>query len=285
MKKFIAALVATVLLLSLTACGQQGQQKPSAEEPKKDRTMILSTTTSTADTGLLDYLLPIFKSETGIEVKYIAKGTGEAIKMGERGDADCLLVHAKAQEEKFVQDGFGVERFDVMYNDFILVGPKEDPAKLKEKSPNDIVKAFKTISESKASFISRGDESGTHTKEKGLWKEAAVNPAGDWYISAGKGMGAVLQMADEKRAYTLTDRGTYLSMKDKLGLDIVTEKGDKLYNQYGVIAVNPKKYSTIKIKESEEFIKWILSEKGQKLIGEYGKDKYGQSLFFPNAKK
>jgi len=272
MKRVMGVLLTIIMMLSLAAC------------EKKERTMTLATTTSTEDSGLLSYLLPKFEKETGIKVKVVAKGTGEALKLGERGDADCLLVHAKEQELQFVKNGFGLERYEVMYNDFIIVGPKDDPAKLKEKSAKDAVEAFKLINKSQAPFISRGDESGTHTKEKGLWKEASVTPKGNWYISAGKGMGAVLQMAEEKKAYTLTDRATYLSMKDKLSLIIVTEKGDKLYNQYGIIKLNPEK-NKVKEKEANEFIKWMLSDKGQKLIGEFGKDKYKQSLFIPNAKK
>lgn len=272
MKKVVSMLMVLVMALSLMGCGAK-------------RTMKLATTTSTADTGLLDYLLPLFEKDTGIKVDYLSKGTGEAIKLGQNGDVDCLLVHAKAQEEQFVKDGYGVERFEVMYNDFIIVGPMDDPAKLKEKAQSDPVQAFKLIAESKSKFISRGDESGTHTKEKGLWKEAGITPSGDWYVSAGKGMGDVLKMADEMKAYTLSDRGTYLAYKSKVELDIVTEKSPELYNQYGVIAVNPEKFKNVKSKEADEFIKWILSDKGQKLIGEFGKDKYGEPLFIANAKK
>ncbi len=261
-----------ILVFAITACS------------KKERSMVLATTTSTQDSGLLDYLLPLFEKETGIKVKVLAKGTGEALEIAKRGDADGLLVHAKAQELQFVKDGFGTERLEVMYNDFVIVGPKDDPAKLKEKTPSDAVEAFKLLSSSKASFISRGDKSGTNTKELAIWKSAAIEPTGTWYVSAGKGMGAVLQMADEKNAYTLTDRATYLSMKDKLDLTIVTEKGKDLLNQYALIRLNPDK-NKIKTEESNEFIEWMLSSKGQQLIGEFGKDKYGQALFVPNAKK
>lgn len=261
-----------ILGFAITACS------------KKERSMVLATTTSTQDSGLLDYLLPLFEKETGIKVKVLAKGTGEALEVAKRGDADGLLVHAKAQELQFVKDGFGTERLEVMYNDFIVVGPKDDPAKLKEKAPSDAVEAFKLLSSSKANFISRGDKSGTNTKELAIWKSAGIEPTGTWYISAGKGMGAVLQMADEKKAYTLTDRATYLSMKDKLDLTIVTEKGKDFLNQYALIRLNPDK-NKIKTEESNEFIEWMLSSKGQKLIGEFGKDKYGQALFVPNAKK
>ena len=251
---------------------------------KKERTMILATTTSTQDSGLLDYLLPIFEKETGIKVKVLAKGTGEALEVAKRGDADGLLVHAKTQEIKFVEDGFGKERLEVMYNDFVFVGPKEDPAKLKVKTPSDAISALKLISSSEAKFISRGDKSGTHSKELGIWKAARIEPTGAWYVSAGKGMGAVLQMASEMKAYTLTDRATYLSMKDKLDLDIVTEKGKDFLNQYAFIRLDSSK-NKIKEEEANEFIEWMISDKGQELIGEFGKDKYGQALFIPNAKK
>lgn len=271
-KILVEVFLVIAIVLSLNACS------------KKERSMTLATTTSTEDSGLLDYLLPKFQNDTGIKVKVVAKGTGEAMEIGKRGDADCLLVHAKDQELKFVQDGYGIERMDVMYNDFIIVGPKEDPAKLKEKAQSDAVEAFKLLNSGQANFVSRGDGSGTNTKEKAIWKEAAITPKGNWYISAGKGMGAVLQMADEKKAYTLADRATYLSMKDKLSLVIVTEKSKALLNQYGLIKLNPDK-NKIKVKEADEFIKWMLSDKGQRIIGEFGKEKYGQSLFIPNGKK
>lgn len=286
MKKKTLILFVLVLALSLAGCGNNNESSEPAEKetPKENREMILATTTSTQDSGLLDYLLPIFKEDTGIDVKVVAVGTGEALKLGENGDADCLLVHAKEKEEEFIKNGYGVERHDVMYNDFIIVGPEEDPAKVKENASNDVVEAFKSISENEADFVSRGDESGTHVKENGIWEVAEIEPTGDWYISAGKGMGAVLQMADEKKAYTLTDRATYLSMEDDLDLVIVTEKDERLYNQYGVIMLNTEKHD-IKEEESKEFIDWMLSEKGQKLIGEYGKEEYGQALFIPNAEK
>ncbi|MBC2581442.1 substrate-binding domain-containing protein [Clostridium sp. DJ247] len=256
----------------------------SSNKPQEVRTMVLATTTSTQDTGLLDELVPLFKKDTGIDVKVVAKGTGEALKLAQNGDADCLLVHDKPKEEAFIKNGYGLQRYDVMYNDFVIVGSVDDPAKIKEKAYNNPVEALKIIKDSGAKFVSRGDESGTDSKEKSLWKIGGITPSGNWYISAGKGMGAVLQMADEMKAYTLSDRGTYLSMKDKLKLQIVTEKSPQLYNQYGVMRLNPNK-NKIKEKEADEFINWILSDKIQKTIGEYGKEKYGQSLFIPNAKK
>lgn len=273
--------ICIITSLALVACSKT---EKAQNTQKTERTMKLGTTTSTQDSGLLDYLLPLFEKDTGIKVKVLAKGTGEALALGKTGDVDCLLVHAKSQEEQFVKDGYGLERIEVMYNDFIIVGPKDDPAKISTTAPKDAVAAFKQIASSEASFISRGDNSGTNTKELSIWKSAGITPSGKWYISAGKGMGAVLTMADEKKAYTLTDRATYLSMKDKLGLAIVTEKGSSLLNQYAIIRINPAK-NKIKTAESDEFIKWMTSSKGQQLIGEYGKEKYGQQLFVPNFKK
>ncbi|AZV56960.1 substrate-binding domain-containing protein [Clostridium sp. AWRP] len=279
-KTLLIILFCITLLFTMNACLNQNQTQTQTQ----NKSIVLATTTSTQDSGLLDYLLPKFEKDTGIKVKVLAKGTGEAMEVAKRGDADALLVHAKEQELQFVKEGYGTERLEVMYNDFVIVGPKDDPAKLKERAPKDAVAAFKLISSSNSPFISRGDKSGTNTKENNIWKEAGITPSGTWYISAGKGMGAVLQMADEKKAYTLTDRATYLSMKDKLNLTIVTEKSSNLLNQYSLIRLNPEK-NKIKTDESNEFIKWMLSSKGQKLIGEYGKDKYGTSLFVPNAKK
>ena len=287
-KSLLAVLLSLMMIFSMTACSQTEQPavEKSAEEPVKlaeVRSFILATTTSTQDSGLLDYLLPIFKEKTGITVNVVAKGTGAALELAKNGDVDGLLVHAKSQEEAFVAEGFATERFDVMYNDFIIVGPSSDPAGLLVNAPNDPLKAFELLSETQSTFISRGDESGTHTKEKAYWKEAGINPEGEWYVSAGTGMGAVLQMAYEMNGYTLTDRATYLSMKDELNLVIVTEKNDKMYNQYGVMMVNPKKYP-IKETEVKEFIDWLLSDEVQGLIAEYGVEEFGGALFVPNAK-
>ena len=282
MKKFLSLTLVIATALTFAGCNSKTL---ITQSPKKTSTMTLATTTSTQDSGLLDYLLPLFEKDSGIKVKVIAKGTGEAIALGKKGDADALLVHAKAQEEQFVKDGWGVKRFQVCYNDFIIVGPKDDPAKLKTLAPNDVNKAFKILSDTKTPFITRGDGSGTETKEKAIWKATKITPSGSWYISAGKGMGPVLTMASEKKSYTLSDRATFLTMKDKLDLQIVTEKSKDLLNQYGVIMVNPKKYPSTKVTEATTFINWILSPKGQKLIGEYGKLKFGISLFIPNATK
>ncbi|MBE0451374.1 MAG: substrate-binding domain-containing protein [Clostridia bacterium] len=244
------------------------------EEPES---IILSTTTSTQDSGLLDFILPGFTEKTGIEVKVVAVGTGKALQMGRDGEADVLLVHAKSSEIEFVAEGHGAERFDVMYNDFIMVGPEP----LQYETIGDTLNG---IMENEMVFVSRGDDSGTHKKELSIWASRGITPEGKWYMSAGKGMGDVLQMANELRGYTLTDRATYLSMKDKLELEIVFEADALLLNEYGVIAVNPQKNDSINNKGANKFIDWILSTETQEKIGEFGKDLYGQPLFFPNAK-
>lgn len=295
-KKSLLALL-MVLMLSITALVGCGNSEP-AEDTSKESTetssdekqelgeIILSTTTSTQDSGLLDYLLPVFEEKTGATVKTVAVGTGAALEMGQNGEADVLLVHAKADEEKFVADGYGTERHDVMYNDFVLVGPKEDALKLKETSGSDIQSALKNISNSGSTFVSRGDDSGTHKKELKLWEETGISPQGEWYVSAGAGMADVLKIASEKQAYTITDRATYLSLKDTLDLDVLVEGDENLFNQYGVIPVNPEREDNAEINEAgaKAFMDWILSEEAQKLIGEYGVEEFGEPLFVPNAK-
>ncbi len=289
-KGFKRLFVVILLLLSIltVACRKQaetpptGNDGPPAEQAKGE--ILLSTTTSTDDSGLLSFILPEFTKDTGYDVKVVAVGTGQALQMGKDGDADVLLVHAKASEEEFVAEGHGVERFDVMYNDFVLLGPKDDPLNLEEKAGSDIVKALSTISESGKTFVSRADDSGTHKTELKLWEEANIEPKGDWYVEAGQGMGAVNQMTDELQGYTLSDRATYLSMIDSLELDIVVEGDTKLFNQYGVIAVDPGKSDKINSEGAQAFVDWMISSKAQDLIKEFGKDKYGQSLFIPNAK-
>lgn len=288
-KPLTALTLIILMLLSFTVgCTKQepaATPAPVDEKPLAGTSIILSTTTSTENSGLLDFLLPKFKDETGIEVKVVAVGSGQAIKLGEEGDADVILAHAKASEEAFVAAGHGLERFEVMYNDFVVLGPKEDALKLSENAKADVVKAFQLIKENEATFISRGDDSGTHKAELNHWKSASIEPSGKWYVSAGKGMGDVIQMADEMQGYTLADRATYLSMMDKIDLTVVVEGDKKLFNQYGIIAVNPNKNEKINAEGAQAFIDWMLSEEGQALIAEFGKDKYGQSLFIPNAKK
>jgi tungstate transport system substrate-binding protein len=248
-----------------------------------DRTITLATTTSTVDTGLLDYLLPIFKADTGIEVKYVYAGTGKALAIAKNGDADLVLVHARSLEDKFIADGYGVDRKDVMHNNFLLIGPKSDPAKI--MGMKDAVAAFKKIAEKKALFISRGDNSGTNVKELEIWKMAGITPKGDWYLESGAGIGPTLMLANEKGAYTLSDDSTYYdyTLGNKIDLPIMVQ-GDKiLFNQYGIILVNPKTVPTAKYEDSKIFEDWLTGEKGQKLIAEF--KKFDKQLFFPNAPK
>ncbi|WP_069650920.1 substrate-binding domain-containing protein [Caloranaerobacter ferrireducens] len=277
-RKLTILLSIALVLVLLIGCNIQEKNKVNSN------TIILATTTSTRDSGLLDYLLPKFEDETGIKVKVIAVGTGKALQMGRDGEADILLVHAKSDEEQFVKEGHGLKRHDVMYNDFVLVGPKDLEVEFMGKS-NDIIEAFKTIAKNKYKFISRGDNSGTHKKELKIWREAGIEPEGAWYVSAGRGMGDVLKMADEMRAITLTDRATYLKLRDKINLSILIEKDNRLFNQYGIILVNPNKNDNINLEGAKMFMNWLLSDKTQKLIGEYGKDRFEVPLFIPNGRK
>ncbi|NJD03580.1 MAG: tungsten ABC transporter substrate-binding protein [Ruminiclostridium sp.] len=268
---FIAAL--TALFLVSCALNQGGTS------------LTLATTTSLNDSGLLDYLKPEFEKDTGITLKIIAQGTGQAIKTGENGDADILFVHSKSAEEKFVSDGYGLKRIEIMYNYFVIVGPKNDPAGIAALKEKNAANALKQIMNSKASFVSRGDDSGTNKKELQLFKDAGIEPSGSEYISAGKGMGAVLSMASEKGAYTLSDKATYVSMKKKLDLEILLESADDLKNQYTVIPVNPKKNKGINKAGDDRFVKWITSDKALKMIDRYGLDEYGERLFTVNYDK
>jgi tungstate transport system substrate-binding protein len=242
--------------------------------------IVVQSTTSTQNSGLLDYILPIFQEKTGTEVRVVAVGTGQAIKNAGNCDGDVLLVHAKPSEEKFIAEGGGVERFDVMYNDFVVVGPGSDPAGIKGEG---VDAALKDIAEAKAPFASRGDDSGTNKKEILLWKDAGVDPSsgsGDWYRETGSGMGATLNAAVGMDAYTLTDRATWISFQNKGDFEILVEGEDKLFNQYGVILVNPERCPSVKAELGQEFIDWLLGD-GQAVIADYKVD--GQQLFFPNA--
>jgi tungstate transport system substrate-binding protein len=248
----------------------------------QDKSIVVSSTTSTTDSGLFNHLLPLFKKKTGIDVKVVSQGTGQALDTGRRGDSDVVFVHARAQEEKFVADGYGVRRYPVMYNDFILIGPKSDPAGV--KGSKDITAALKKIKEKGAPFISRGDKSGTHSAELRLWKAADVDivkDKGTWYKEIGQGMGAALNTASASNAYVLSDRGTWLNFKNRGDLDIVVEGDKRLFNQYGVILVNPEKHKNVKKAEGQAFIDWLISPEGQKAIADYKVN--GQQLFFPNA--
>jgi len=244
--------------------------------------ITVASTTSTRNSGLYDHILPVFTKRTGIEVRVVAVGTGQAIRMAANGDSDVLFVHHTASEKKFVADGFGVERFDVMYNDFVIVGPKSDPAGV--TGTKDVTKALADIAENKAAFASRGDDSGTHKKELGLWKAAGADPkaaSGSWYRETGSGMGATLNTASAMNAYALTDRATWLKFKNKGDLQILVEGDERLFNQYGIILVNPKKHPHVKAEAGQEFIDWVLSKEGQKAIGEYRIE--GLQAFFPNG--
>jgi len=250
----------------------------------QEKTLILATTTSTQDTGLLDVLIPIFEKKTGYFVKTIAVGSGQAMTMGQKGEADVLLVHSPAAEKKFMEDGFGVSRRLVMHNDFIIVGPAEDPAKLKGlKSAGE---AFKKMAAAQALFISRGDNSGTHAKEKDVWKVAGVKYEGEkWYQQTGLGMGQTLNVAAEKKAYTLADRGTYLAVAKTMKLDILVEGDAVLLNIYHVMEVNPQKWPKVNIAAAKAFADFMVSKETQEIIKIYGVDKYGSPLFFPDAGK
>ena len=249
-----------------------------------DRSILLQSTTSTANSGLYDVILPMFTDRTGIRVNVVAVGTGQAIRNAQNGDGDVLLVHARSAEEEFVAAGYGVERFDVMYNDFIIVGPPGDPARI--AGSKDAAAAMKAIAAGRAIFASRGDNSGTHKKEISLWKQAGVDPAaasGTWYRETGSGMGATLNVAVGMGAYALTDRATWISFGNKRDHKIVVEGDQRLFNQYGVILVNPARHPNVKRAEGQAFIDWILGADGQRAIAGYRLD--GQQLFFPNARR
>ena len=266
------------LFVFATAAAMLGAAPAQAQ----DKSIVVASTTSTQDSGLFGHILPLFKAKTGIDVKVISQGTGQALDTGRRGDADVVFVHARPQEEKFVADGFGVKRNPVMYNDFILVGPKGDPAGAKGK---DIVAGLKAIKAKEAPFISRGDKSGTHAAELALWKLAGIDVAGadkgSWYKEIGQGMGAALNTASASNGYVLADRGTWLSFKNRGDLAIVVEGDNKLFNQYGVILVNPGKHAHVKKELGQAFIDWLVSPEGQKAIADYKIN--GEQLFFPNA--
>ena len=254
--------------------------------PEKGSTMVLASTTSTQDTGFFDVLIPAFEKKYGVKTKVIAVGSGEAMAIGQRGDADVLLVHSRAAEDKFIADGFGINRKDVMHNYFIIVGPKGDPAKIRNNAS--AADAFKLIYDTDSTFLSRADKSGTNTKELAIWKKASVAPAAatdKWYLETGKGMGDTLTMANELKGYTIVDSGTWGSMMDKLDNLVVMVQGDTtLYNPYGVIAVNPAKFNNVNYKAAMAFINYITSPEGQDLIKNY-KTKTGQYIFIPDAKQ
>lgn len=288
MKQLHAFLALCVLILA--ACAPAAPAMPAAVAPTPtlppapaNPEVILATTTSTQDSGLLDVLVPDFAAKTGYQVKVIAVGTGAALAMGARGDADVLLVHAPEAEMELVRSGDAVDRRLVMHNDFVLVGPEDDPAGVRGAAT--AAEALRRIAQAQALFLSRGDDSGTHKKERSLWQEAGVEPRGAWYQESGQGMGATLKIASEKGAYTLTDRATYLNMQDGLDLAILLEGDQTLYNVYHVMVVNPEKHPDVNHEGAKAFADYLTSPEAQGLIGAYGKDRFGQPLFFPDAGK
>ena len=285
-RRILAAALVLAMVLSMTAilsgCGSE------EETTESKGTIILATTTSTKDSGLLDEILPVFEEESGYTVDVVSVGSGEAMTMGENGEADVLLVHSPAAEEEYVAGGHADEdgRMDVMYNDFVIIGPEADPAGVSANAADDAIAAFEDIMNSQSTFVSRGDESGTHSKELSIWEAAGLTPSGDWYVEAAAGMGDVITMADEMSGYTLADRATWLNVGGDTALTILCEKDPSgtLYNQYGVICVNPDKNENINHEGAKAFQEWIVSDETQQLIGEYGVEEYGEALFVPNAK-
>ena len=276
MKK-LRCLVLSLVLVSVLLSGCGAPATPAA--PQK---LLLATTTSTQDSGLLDVILPIFEAEHNVTVEVVAVGTGQALQLGKDGNADVLLVHARAQEDAFMADGHGIRREDVMYNDFVILGPANDPAGI--RGTNDVAAALQAISAAGADFISRGDDSGTHSKEKSLWQAAGITPEGAWYVSAGQGMGAVLTMAAEQQSYTLSDRATYLA-RSLTGLDlvIIVEGDTRLFNPYGIIAVNPDKGAHINNTTANLFMDWLVSLPAQEAIAQFGVEEFGAPLFTPDS--
>jgi tungstate transport system substrate-binding protein len=274
MKRFTTLALSLLLVLSLLSPAVMAKDKPK---------LVLATTTSTMDSGLLDFLVPIFEKENGCKVQVIAVGTGASIRYGKDGNADIVMVHDPVAEEQVVKEGFFVERKYLMYNDYVIVGPAEDPAGIKGLAS--AVEALKKIEASQSAFVSRADQSGTHKKELRLWETSGIKPKGSWYLEAGAGMEAILRIANEKRAYSLTDRGTYLSHQKEYELPVLVEGDKELFNPYHIMLVAPAKYPFVNYSLAKKFSDFLTSERGRKLIADYGVDKYGQPLFYPAAEK
>jgi len=286
-KDNILVIIMVILMLLAVGCANNSTENPEADTPKEHAApanpdVILATTTSTQDSGLLDVIIPVFESNTGYKIKPIAVGSGQAIAMGEKGEADVLLTHAPDAEKEIVDAGAVISRRLVMHNDFIIIGPAEDPAQIKGKKINETLPA---IAETENVFISRGDDSGTDKLEKKLWKQAGIEPSGTWYQETGAGMGQTLAVANEKKGYTITDRATYLAQKDNLSLEILVEGDAKLLNIYHVMEVNPENFDKVNHEGAKAFADFLLSDEGQSIISEFGKDKFGQALFFADGGK
>lgn len=273
----------TLVIMLINGCASSAPVPSAAPSAPVNPKVILATTTSTQDSGLLDVLIPFFEQNTGYKVKPIAVGTGAALEMGKKGEADVLLVHAPSSEKPLVEDKTVINYQLVMHNDFVIVGPPSDPAKIKNASA--VTEAFRSIAENQALFVSRGDDSGTHKMEKNLWTKAENQPTGTWYQESGSGMGQTLNIASEKEGYTLTDRATFLANSKNLKLEILLEGDTSLLNIYHVMQVNPEKFSKVNNDGGKAFVDFMIDPDIQKIIGDFGKDKYGQSLFFPDAGK
>lgn len=291
MKKIIALILALIFALGLVGCGQGNSTDatafPSSETTATTNTAVasqenpvirLSTTTSVNDSGLLPYLQPFFEKDTGYTLEITSAGTGAAIEKGRTGDADCLLVHAKSSEEEFISEGFATERVPFMYNYFVIVGPADDPAGVANCTT--AVETLQAIAENQSTFISRGDDSGTNKAELKIWAAAGIEPSGDWYVSAGQGMGACITMAVEEQAYILTDKATYLSHEQRGELNVLMSESDDLKNTYSMLAISPDKWSDTNYEGAMAFIQWMTSDKAAELIRQYGVEEYGESLFF-----
>lgn len=282
MSKLLRLLLVLIAIMAVVAAcgGDKDDDKDSSNDQPEMQRLLLATTTSTNDSGLLDYILPDFEKKYNAEVDVVAVGTGQAITLGVNGDADVLLVHDRAREDQFVADGNGTQRYDVMYNDYVLVGSEDDPAGVKDAAT--AIEAFQRIADQQATFVSRGDDSGTHSKEKSIWTAAEITPEGEWYIAAGQGMGAVLNMSNELGAYTLSDRATYLAQKAAGSALIIVHEGDEtLFNPYGVIPVNPDKHEGIHAELAQSFVEWLTSAETQVLIASFQIE--GAQVFFPSA--
>ena len=282
MRKWIIGYLVMMIAVVCIGCGSTASKETAKPVPPANADLILATTTSTQDSGLLDVLLPVFEKKTGYKVKTIAVGTGQALAMGEKGQADVLLVHAPDAEKKVMASGAAINRLLVMHNDFIIVGPESDVAKIKGQTA---VEALTSITQKGGIFVSRGDDSGTDKLEKNLWKVAKINPVISRYLEAGAGMGQTLKIADEKQGYTITDRATYLAQKKNFALQILVEGDAKLLNIYHVMQVNPEKFAKVNQGGAKAFSDFLLSKEGQELIANYGKDKFGQALFFADGGK